>query len=320
MLNKIIHFSVFNRYTVLLLTLVVAIAGFYAFQKLPIDAVPDITNNQVQVNTTVDGLAPEEIERTITQPVESALRGIADVEHIRSITRFGLSQVTIVFKDKVDIYRARQVVSERLQGVQTNLPKGATAEIGPISSGLGEIFQYVIDFEKPALGQEERLRQLMELKTIQEWTIKPRLLTVEGVAEINTSGGYEKQFHIMPDIEKMTSYNIHFNDITAALEKVNRNVGGGNVQQTAEQFLIQGIGLLKDEKAILNVPVKKLESLRIIRIKDFAKVSLGREMRTGSATLNGKEAVLGTAMMLIGENSRTVALRVAEKINRTTFK
>ena len=193
MLNKIIHFSVFNRYIVLLLTLVVAIAGFYAFQKLPIDAVPDITNNQVQVNTTVDGLAPEEIERTITQPVESALRGIADVEHIRSITRFGLSQVTIVFKDKVDIYRARQVVSERLQGVQANLPKGATAEIGPISSGLGEIFQYVIDFEKPASSSEERLKQLMDLKTIQEWTIKPRLLTVEGVAEVNTSGGYESR-------------------------------------------------------------------------------------------------------------------------------
>lgn len=314
MLNKIIHFSVFNRYVVLLLTLVVAITGFYAFQKLPIDAVPDITNNQVQVNTTVEGLAPEEIERTITQPIETSLRGIADVEHIRSITRFGLSQVTIVFKDKVDIYRARQVVSERLQGVQSNLPKGATAEIGPISSGLGEIFQYVIDFEKVAKDPAERLKQLMELKTIQEWTIKPRLLTVEGIAEINTSGGYEKQFHIMPDIAKMTSYNIHFNDITAALERVNRNVGGGNVQQTAEQFLIQGIGLLKDENAILNVPVKKLESLRVIRIKDFAKVDLGRQMRTGSATLNGKEAVLGTAMMLIGENSRTVAIRVADKI------
>lgn len=314
MLNKIIHFSVFNRYIVLLITAIIAISGFYAFQHLPIDAVPDITNNQVQVNTTVEGLAPEEIERTITQPIESVLRGIADVEHIRSITRFGLSQVTIVFKDKVDIYRARQVVSERLQGVQSTLPKGASAEIGPISSGLGEIFQYVIDFEKAATDPEERLKQLMELKTIQEWTIKPRLLTVEGIAEINTSGGYEKQFHIMPDIAKMTSYNIHFNDITTALERVNRNVGGGNVQQTAEQFLIQGVGLLKDEKAILNVPVKELQSLRVIRIKDFAKVSLGREMRTGSATLNGKEALLGTAMMLIGENSRTVALRVADKI------
>lgn len=314
MLNKIIHFSVFNRYTVLLLTLLVALSGFFAFQKLPIDAVPDITNNQVQVNTAVDGLAPEEIERTITQPVESSLRGIADVEQVRSITRFGLSQVTIVFKDNVDIYRARQVVSERLQGVQGNLPSGITPEIGPISSGLGEIFQYVIDFEKKALTKEERLLQLMELKSIQEWIIKPRLLTVSGVAEINTSGGFEKQFHIMPDIAKMTSYNIHFDDITAALEKVNRNVGGGNVQQTAEQFLIQGVGLLKDEKAILNVPVKKLESFKVIRIKDFAKVSLGREIRTGSATLNGKEAVLGTVMMLIGENSRTVSLRVSDKI------
>lgn len=314
MLNKIIHFSVYNRYTVLLLTLLVALAGFYAFQKLPIDAVPDITNNQVQVNTAVEGLAPEEIERTITRPVENSLRGIADVDQVRSITRFGLSQVTIVFKDSVDIYRARQVVSERLQSVQGNLPKGIIPEIGPISSGLGEIFQYVIDFEKPATDKDERLSQLMELKSIQEWVIKPRLLTVSGVAEINTSGGFEKQFHIMPDIAKMTSYNIHFDDITKALEKVNRNVGGGSVQQTAEQFLIQGIGLLKDEKAILNVPVKKLESFKVIRIRDFAKVALGREIRTGSATLNGKEAVLGTVMMLIGENSRTVSLRVSDKI------
>lgn len=314
MLNKIIHFSVFNRYSVLALTLIVAIAGVFAFQKLPIDAVPDITNNQVQVNTPVDGLAPEEIERTITQPVEASLRGIADVEQIRSITRFGLSQVTIVFKDKVDIYRARQLVSERLQGITASLPANITPEIGPISSGLGEIYQYVIDYEKADLTKEGRLKQLMELKSIQEWTIKPRLLSVAGVAEINTSGGFEKQFHIIPDTAKMASYNIHFDDITGALEKVNRNVGGGSVEQTAEQFLIQGIGLLKDEAAILNVPVKKLESLKVIRIKDFARVSLGKEIRTGSATYNGKEAVLGTVMMLIGENSRTVSLRVDDKI------
>nr|BDT28543.1 CusA/CzcA family heavy metal efflux RND transporter [Bacteriovorax sp. HI3] len=314
MLNKIIHFSVFNRYSVLALTLLVAIAGVFAFQKLPIDAVPDITNNQVQVNTPVEGLAPEEIERTITQPVEAGLRGIADVEQIRSITRFGLSQVTIVFKDKVDIYRARQLVSERLQGISSALPSGITPEIGPISSGLGEIYQYIIDFEKVDPTKEGRLKQLMELKSIQEWTIKPRLLSVAGVAEINTSGGFEKQFHIIPNMAKMASYNIHFDDITEALEKVNRNVGGGSVEQTAEQFLIQGIGLLKNEEEILNVPVKKLESLKVIRIKDFASVKLGKEIRTGSATHNGKEAVLGTVMMLIGENSRTVSLRVDEKI------
>ncbi len=314
MLNKIIHFSVFNRYSVLVLTLIVAIAGVFAFQKLPIDAVPDITNNQVQVNTSVDGLAPEEIERTITQPVESALRGIADVEQIRSITRFGLSQVTIVFKDKVDIYLARQLVSERLQGISSVLPANITPELGPISSGLGEVYQYVIDFEKVEATKEGRLKQLMELKSIQEWSIKPRLLSVAGVAEINTSGGFEKQFHIIPDTTKMASYNIHFDDITLALEKVNRNVGGGSVEQTAEQFLIQGIGLLKDEKAILDVPVKKLESLKVVRIKDFATVKLGKEIRTGSATHNGKEAVLGTVMMLLGENSRTVSQRVDEKI------
>jgi heavy metal efflux system protein len=314
LINRIIHFAVYHRGIVLLLTGFLILAGILSFNKLPIDAVPDITNNQVQINTMVEGLAPEEIERTITFPVESSMRGIAGVQNVRSITRFGLSQVTVVFKDEVDIYRARQVVSERLQGVLPELPHGADAKLGPISSGLGEIYQYVLDFETPATDPAERLAQHMEIKALQDWFVKPRLLTVEGIAEINTTGGYEKQFHIQPDIEKMASYGVHFGEILTALQNVNRNVGGGYVQQTAEQFLVQGVGLFKSIKDIEAVAVKSLESFKLVRIGDVAKVTLGRELRTGAATFNGREVVLGTAMMLLGENSRTVATRVSEKI------
>lgn len=318
MINKIIHFSVYNRGIVLLLTVAMAIAGAISFQTLPIDAVPDITNNQVQVNTVIEGLAPEEIERTITFPVESSMRGIAGVMQVRSITRFGLSQVTVVFKDGVDIYRARQMVSERLQGVLPELPKGAEAKLGPVSTGLGEIFQYTLDVAKPATDPSERLKQLMEVKALQDWFIKPRLMTVEGVAEINTTGGYERQYHVQPDIKKMTSYGIHFEEIANALEKANKNVGGGYISQTAEQFLVQGVGLFKTPADIEKVPVKQLDSFRVIKIGEIAKVALGKELRTGAATVNGEETVLGTVMMLLGENSRTVSLRVKEKVEEVS--
>jgi cobalt-zinc-cadmium resistance protein CzcA len=313
MLNQLIRISIYNRGVVLFITLLMVAAGIYSFQHLPIDAVPDITNNQVQINTVIEGLAPEEIERTITFPVESSMRGIAGVEQVRSITRFGLSQVTVVFKDEIDIYRARQLVTERLQGVSEDLPSKARPELGPISTGLGEIYQFVIDYKTRAKG-DERTKQLMELKTLQDWFVKPRLLTVEGVAEINTSGGFEKQYHVQPDPKKMASFGIHFDEIKEALEKVNRNVGGGYVEQTAEQFLIQGIGLIKTAKEIERIPVKTLESFKVITIGDIAKVALGKELRTGSATFDGDEAVLGTVMMLLGENSRTVSTRVHEKI------
>lgn len=315
MINKIIHFSVYNRAIVLLFTAMLAVAGIYSFQVLPIDAVPDITNNQVQINTTIDGLAPEEIERSITFPVESSMRGLAGVIEVRSITRFGLSQVTVVFKDSVDIYRARQMVAERLQGVSSEIPKGADAKLGPISTGLGEIFQYTLDFKKPATNPEERLLQLMEIKSVQDWFVKPRLLTVEGVAEINTTGGFEKQYHVQPDIKKMASYGIHFEEIVEALEKVNKNVGGGYIAQTAEQFLVQGVGLFKTAKDIEQVSVKQLDSFRVVRIGDIAKVKLGKELRTGASTHNGQETLLGTVMMLLGENSRTVATRVKDKVD-----
>ncbi len=313
MINQIIHFSVYHRQFVLGLVALLILGGILSFQNLPIDAVPDITNNQVQINTTVEGFVPEEIERTITLPIESAMRGIAGVEQIRSITRFGLSQVTIVFKDGIDIYRTRQLVSERLQGIANNLPLGAESQLGPISSGLGEIYQYIVDYEKIETGPK-RLEQLIEIKSLQDWFIKPRLLTVEGVAEINTSGGYEKQYHIQPDPLKLASYRIHFGDILEALKKVNKNVGGGYIEQTAEQFLVQGTGLLQSPAAIKKVPIKTLDNFKVITVGDIAKVTLGKELRTGSATHDGNEVVLGTVMMLLGENSRNVSKRVDSKM------
>lgn len=314
MINQVIKFSVYNRGVVLIFTLLLVIAGIGAFNGLPIDAVPDVTNNQVQVNTVIEGLAPEEIERTITFPIEASMRGIAGVNQVRSITRFGLSQVTVVFKDEVEIYRARQSVSERLQGVLNNLPKNAKPQLGPITTGLGEIYQYVVDFEKVETDDQARLKQLMEIRAIQDWFIKPRLLTVEGVAEINSSGGFEKQYHVKPDPEKMSRFGIHFGEILDALEKANQNVGGGYVEQSAEQFLVQGMGIFQGIKDIEAVPVKSLETFRTVTIGDIAKVELGKELRTGSATYNGQETVLGTVMMLLGENSRTISIRVNEKI------
>lgn len=313
MINKILHFSVYNRGIVLLFTFLLGILGWVSFQNLPIDAVPDITNVQVQVNSTVEGLAPEEIERTVTFPVETAMSGIAGVNQVRSITRFGLSQVTVVFEDDLDIYRARQLVSERLQMVAGQLPKNVSPRLGPVSSGLGEIYFYSIEANEVAKG-EARSRQLMEIRALQDWYVKPRLLTVKGVAEVNTIGGYEKQFHIQPRPKDLARYGIHFSDIQTALELTNQNVGGGYIQQTAEQFLVQAVGLFQNMNDIREVPVKSLETYKTITVGDIADVALAKELRTGAALVQGNEAVLGTALMLLGDNSRTVSTRVSERI------
>ena len=314
MINRIIHVSVYRRGMVLFLTALLAVVGWIIFENLPIDAVPDVTNNQVQINTEVEGLSTEEVERNVTFLIETSMRGIADVKAVRSLTRFNLSQVTVIFEDQVDIYRARQLVSERLQLVAPNLPPGISPKPGPVSSGLGEIVHYSIEAEKTAVG-DERVHQLMELRTLQEWYVKPRLLTVKGVADVNTIGGFEKQFHIQPNSEKMARYALHLSDLQEALGRTNQNVGGGYVQQSGEQFLVQGTGLLKTIEEIKAVPVKMLESFKTITIGDVADVNHATELRSGAALVRGNEAVIGTTMMLMGENSRTVALRVAERID-----
>jgi len=311
-MNKIIEFSVNNRLFVFLITIVAIIIGYNSFKSLPIDAVPDITNTQVQINTTADGLVPEEIERMITFPVEYAMNGLPGVENIRSISRYGISQVTVVFEDNYDIYRARQLIGEKLQAL--SIPGQYKPQMGPISTGLGEVFHYSIEPERVQTNPQKRLEQLMYLRSIQDWFVKPRLLTVSGVNEVNTIGGFEKQFYIQPDVKKMAKYGIHFDDIKKALNSSNKNVGGGFVQQSGEQVLIRGVGLLKNIDEIEDVVVKRLSTFSIVRIKDIAKVSLDRQIRNGAATVNGKESIIGTTFMLIGENSRTVALDVSQKI------
>lgn len=314
MINQLITFSVRNRFFVFLISVLLILLGIKSFQELSIDAVPDITNTQVQINTAVTGLIPEEIERMVTYPVEALMNGIPGVESVRSISRYGISQVTVIFVEDTDIYRARQLVGERLQAA--SLPSGFTPEMGPISTGLGEIFHYQVEAKNVATDPRERMLQLMELRSLQEWSIKPRLLTLKGVTEVNTIGGHIKQFFIQPDVSKMAALGIHFDDIEKAIASTNVNVGGGYVEQTGEQLLVRGTGLLKGINDIENVVIKRLSSFEIIRIRDIAEVKLEREMRTGAGTVNGEEAVIGTTFMLLGENSRSVSLQIAAEIEK----
>jgi len=313
MISKLVRFSINYRWLIILMTALMALVGWVSFKTLPIDAVPDITNVQVQVNTAVEAIGPEEIERTVTLTVETALNGIPGVTQVRSLTRFGLSQVTVVFEDHVDIFKARQLVSERLQTISGQLPANAHPRLGPVSTGLGEIYHYVLEANTVATGNA-RIEQLMEIRAIQDWVVKPRLLSVKGVAEVNTIGGFERQYHIEPSPQKMAHYGIHFSDIEEAIEKANQNTGGGYVEQTADQFLVQGNGLFKSIQDIKAVPIKSLENFKTISIGDIATVHFGKELRTGAALHNGREVVIGTIMMLSGENSRTVSLRVSDQI------
>ena len=314
MINMIIRFSVNNRMFMWMGTLLLLIFGYKSFQTLSIDAVPDITNTQVQINTPVKGLVPEEIERMVTFPIEYSMNGIPGVETIRSISRFGISQVTVIFKEDVEILISRQLVSEKLQNLE--LPVGVKPEMGPISTGLGEIFHYSVAAKVPETDPDKRLEQLMELRSLQDWFIKPRLLTVKGVTEVNTIGGYEKQFFIQPDIQKMSKFGLHFDDIEKAIEETNVNVGGGYIQQTGEQLLVRGVGLLQNFKDIENVVIKRLSDYKVIKVKDIAKVKYDKQIRTGAATVNGEESIIGTAFMLLGENSRSVSDGVNTKLKQ----
>lgn len=313
MINRIIHFSVYHRGAVLFSTLLFAGLGWWSFTQLSIDAVPDITNVQVQVFSEAAGLSAEEVERTVTFPVERSMGGISGVTQVRSLSRFGLSVVNVVFADGTDIYRSRQMVSERLLSMRSELSPKVEPKLGPISTGLGEVFFYAIEATEVREGAALS-EQLMDLRGIQEWYIKPRLLSVPGVAEINTIGGFEKQFHVQPNIAKLQSYGLGFDEIVEALEKTNENVGGGYVQQSSEQFIVQGSGLLSGIEDIELTPLRSLNTLRSISIKDVADVRLGSELRTGASVIGSQEAVLGTVLMLMGENSRDVSTRVAERL------
>ncbi len=318
MLESLLGFAIRQRLLMVLIGVAIAALGILNYFKLPIDAVPDISNNQVQINTSVPGMTPQEVETQITFPIEAALSGLPDVQQTRSISHYGLSQGTVVFEDSVDIYRARQLVSERLVEAKANLPQGVGAPImGPVATGLGEIYMYAVE----ATGNKPDGTPYTptDLRTIQERVIKPQLRTVPGVTEVNSIGGFEKQYHVTPDPMKMLAFGVSFRDLLEALEANNANVGAGYIEHTGEQYLIRTTGLIQTLDDIRNIKVGIHDGVPFF-IHDVATVQIGNELRTGAATLGGKETVIGTAIMLIGENSRVVSKRVNKRlaeVNRT---
>ncbi|WP_134515923.1 efflux RND transporter permease subunit, partial [Pseudomonas aeruginosa] len=309
MLERIIRASIAHRWLVLLLVLALSGLGIWNYSRLPIDAIPDITNVQVQINTEAPGYSPMEAEQRVTFPVETALAGLARLDYTRSVSRYGLSQVTAVFEDGTDIYFARQQVAERLQQASSQLPAGLNPSLGPVATGLGEIFMYTLEPEK---GYEE-IWTPTALRTLQDWSVRPQLRNLKGVTEVNTIGGYVRQFHITPDPVKLLAYELTMNDVLNAVARNNANVGAGYIERHGEQYLIRIPGQVRDIERLRKIVVATRDGLPL-RIGDVAEVLEGSELRTGAATKDGKEVVLGTAFMLIGENSRAVAQRTVEKL------
>jgi cobalt-zinc-cadmium resistance protein CzcA len=296
-----------------------AALGIWNYQRLPIDAVPDITNVQVQINSEAPGFSPLEAEQRITYPVETAIAGLPGLDYTRSLSRYGLSQVTVAFKDGTDIYFARQLLNERLQGARGQLPPGIEPELGPIATGLGEIYMYTLEPKPGARKQDGSEWTPMDLRTVQDWIVRPQLRNIAGVTEINTIGGYKKEFHVTPHPERLTALKLTVADVITALERNNSNAGAGYIERSGEQVLIRVPGQVSGVDDIRRVVVARRENI-VIRVADVADVDLGRELRTGAATLDGQEVVLGTVFMLIGENSRTVSQAVAARmveINKT---
>jgi cobalt-zinc-cadmium resistance protein CzcA len=315
MLDRIIALSIRFRWIVLALVLASAIIGVWSFQRLPIDATPDITNVQVQINTEAPGFSPLEAEQRITFPIETAIAGLPGLEYTRSVSRYGLSQVTVVFKDGTDIYFARQLVNERLQGARAQLPSSLTPELGPISTGLGEIFMYTVEAKPGARRPDGKAYTPEDLRTLQDWVIRPQLRNTPGVTEVNTIGGFERQYHVTPLPERLSAYGLTMADVTDALAKNNSNVGAGYIERYGEQYLVRVPGQASGVEDLRGTIIINRGGAPI-RIGDVADVGLGEELRTGAATENGKEVVLGTVFMLVGENSRTVARAAAQRLEQ----
>jgi heavy metal efflux system protein len=315
MINALIRFSVSQRLLVLLMVGIMIGAGAYSLLNLPIDAVPDVTNVQVQVLTAAPSLAPLEIERQITFPVEVAMSGLPDIEEIRSVSKFGLSAVTVVFDDSVDTYFARQLVLERLSQAREQIPSNiGSPEMGPISTGLGEIYQYEL---RPAPGEEGKKYDATALRTIQDWSVRRQLLGVPGVTEVNSFGGQEKQYQVRLDPAKLMSYGLSLRDVLEAVARNNANVGGAYIEHGAEQYLLRGIGLAESAGDIANIIVKAGKEGIPIYVRDLGEVVEGATVRQGAVTADGKgEIVAGIAMMLKGENSRAVVNRVKERVEQ----
>ncbi|CCB86787.1 nickel and cobalt resistance protein CnrA [Parachlamydia acanthamoebae UV-7] len=337
MIEKIIKFSVTNRYLVLILTLMAAGYGLYCLKYLPIDAVPDITNNQVQINTVASGFSPSEVEKQITFPIENSLSGIPGLETTRSLSRNGFSQVTAIFDDRVNIYFARQQIAEKLNEAKESLPEGIDPAMGPIATGLSEIYMWTVEYAHPdgvgahtqpgrpgwqgngayltPEGQKLKTSAELEayLRTVQDWIIRPQLKRIPGLAEIDSIGGYTLQYHVEPSPEKMLALGITFQDILQALKSNNLNVGAGYIEQNSEAYVVKGDGRIENPEQIGEITLRAHHGTSI-KIRDVADVVIGKELRSGSASENGREIVIGTAMMLIGGNSRTIAQAVDQKM------
>lgn len=314
MFERILQISIDHRGLVMVAVLAMALLGIYSYQKVPIDAVPDITNVQVQINTEAPGYSPLETEQRLTFPIETIMMGLPHLDYTRSLSRYGLSQVTVVFKDGTDVYFARQLVSQRIQEVRNRLPAGIEPRMGPISTGLGEIFMWTVDAGADARKPDGTAYTTTDLREIQDWVIRPQLLTVRGVTEVNSVGGYVKQFHVTPYPEKLISMGLTLQDVVTALSLNNLNVGAGYIERSGEQYLVRVPGQVANLTEIGEIILGSRQGIPI-RIKDVAEVIIGKELRNGAATQNGREVVLGTAHMLIGENSQIVSKSAAAKLD-----
>src|SRR5215207_10143142 len=328
MIERILAFSVHRRWAVVLVTLAGVALGVWSLFRLPVDAVPDVTNNQVQVNGIAPALSPIEVEKQITFPIETALAGAPGLEYTRSFSRNGFAQVTAVFSDKIDIYFARQQVMERLTEAKAGLPPGAEVRLGPISTGLGEVYWWAVEFappseSAPARGgkpgwqsdgsyltpEGERLTDAFQrtvyLRTVQDWVIRPQMKAVPGIAGADAIGGYIKQYQVQPDPARLIAQGVSFTQIVRAIEANNVSRGANYIERGGEGYVVRSGGRVESPADIEQITVATRAGVPV-RIKDVAEVSLGRELRTGSASVNGREVVLGTALMLAGGNSRTV--------------
>ena len=313
MLEKIIRFAIAHRWMMLILTLGLIGLGVWSFTRLPIDAPPDITTVQVQLNTATPGFSPLEAEQRVTFPIETALAGLPNLDYTRSLSRYGLSQVTVVFEDGTDIFFARQQVSERLQQARSQLPPGLEPTMGPIATGMGEIFMYTVEADPKARKPDGTPYTATDLRTLQDWVIRPQLRNTPGVTEVNTIGGFERQIHITPDPAKLVALNFTLEDIVTAVGANNQNVGAGYIERNGQQLLVRVPGQVGDLEAIRNIVLDRREGLAI-RVRDVATVGEGKELRTGAATQNGHEVVIGTVVMLVGANSREVSLAASAKL------
>ena len=312
-LEKLIRFAIAHRWLMLLLTAALCALGIWSFTKLPIDATPDITNVQVQINTEAPGYSPLESEQRVTFPIETAIAGLAKLEYTRSLSRYGLSQVTVVFEDGTDIYFARQQVAERLQQAKSQLPPGLEPELGPVATGLGEIYMYTVEAAPGATKPDGTPWTPTDLRTLQDWVVRPQLRNTPGVTEVNTIGGFARQIHVTPDPAKLVAFGFTLQDVVDAVARNNQNIGAGYIERNGQQYLVRVPGQVADLGALRRIVLDRREGVPI-RVGDVAAVGEGPELRTGAATQNGEEVVLGTVFMLVGENSRAVARATDERL------